>query len=463
MGHTFGRIQSVSPSIVGINTSGAAPQSGSGIIVSDRGYVLTNSHVVSGASNIVVTLVHGQLVKSYAAHLLEDKPKLDLALVQINTPGKTAFPPAPLGNSDTLYIGQQVLAIGNPFGLAQSASAGIISNTQRTLTTGNRVFRGLIQTDASINPGSSGGALVTARGEVVGINTAIFSPVDGFTGVGFAVPINQAKEAFPDFIRGGRSPNAAAGQGSMVRQIGMPVIGSDLKLTATAAAPRAWVGIDTSPLEDVVVRAFHVPVHYGVLVNRVFEHSPAAKAGLERGDVVYRVNNRRIKDSKMLWSVLKGKKPGDVVRITVFRNGHLKSYRVWLEPEPPNIRSLLSRAARGGATGEAGEFGIEEISWLGIDIQPIEVGEATMEFGVDPNQSGVLVGEVEGIAAVNAGLLSGDVIKKVNAYEIHNIQTFKNVITKVDPSKGVLLDVRRQGRPVYITIQSARRDRGAWQ
>jgi len=198
----------VSPSVVAINTSGVASQSASGIIVHRLGYILTNNHVVEGAKNIAVTLSYDQLIKSYSAQIFDSRPNLDLAIIKINSNGKEIFTPAPMGNSNRVYIGQQIVAIGNPFGLAQSASSGIVSNANRTLTTGNKVFDGLIQTDASINPGSSGGALVNTQAEVIGINTAIYSPSQAFSGISFAVPINQAKRAFPDLIEIVQSPLA---------------------------------------------------------------------------------------------------------------------------------------------------------------------------------------------------------------------------------------------------------------
>lgn len=194
-------IEIVAPSVVGISAAGGHDQSASGIIVHPRGYVLTNYHVVKGAKNIVVTLAIGQVVKSYSADFILAEPELDLALIKI-TPNKgRTFPVAPLGNSDEIYIGQNVIAIGNPFGLSQSASAGIVSNPSRRLTAGDMMFDNLIQTDASINPGSSGGALINAKAEVIGISTAVYSP-----GVGFAVPINQARRVFREFIETVPSP-----------------------------------------------------------------------------------------------------------------------------------------------------------------------------------------------------------------------------------------------------------------
>ncbi len=460
-------IQIVSPSVVGINTSGAQELGASGIIVHPLGYILTNNHVVKGANSIVVTLAYDQLIKAYPAQLVDSRPDLDLAIIKVTSTGRATFSPAPLGDSNRILIGQQVVAIGNPFGLAQSASAGIISNTRRTLTSGNKVFDDLIQTDASINPGSSGGALVNGKAEVIGISTAIYSPLQAFTGVGFAVPINQAKEAFPGFIQAVPSPLAkpnARAAGGNINRVNVPATGANLQMMATrTAVTRCWLGIDVHPLDRVVAREFNVPVHGGVLVNRVFDNSPAAKAGLLRGDVIFRVNRARVRDAKMFWSYLAHGKPGDKVKIALFRRNRKRTFVLKLEPEPANIRALLSKAPQGAAAGATGVEGIEEISWLGIDIQPLTDPEAVQEFGISPTEKGVLVGEVEGIAAIDADLQPGDLIKKINNREVRDIQAFKEIIKKVDPSKGIVLDIVRQRRPFYVTIQPVRQDRGAWQ
>jgi len=460
-------IRIVSPSVVGINTSGGRQQSASGIIVHRLGYILTNYHVVKRARNIVVTLSYDQLIKSYSAEMVDSRPDLDLAIIKINSTGKEVLTPAPLGNSDRIFIGEQVVAIGNPFGLTQSASAGIISNTQRTLTAGNKVFEGLIQTDASINPGSSGGALVNAKAEVIGINTAIYSATAAFSGIGFAVPINHAKQVFRDFIEIVQSPlsrgNAQVAKENM-NQIDLPNAGANLQMMAARRGIRkCWLGIDAYPVDNLVSREFDLLVHHGVLVNRVFDNSPAAKVGLLRGDAIYRVNDRRIRDAEMFWSYLAGGKAGDEVKITLFRKGKKRNFILKLEPEPTNVRSLLSKAPQGAAAGTTGVEGIEEISWLGIDIQPIKSGEALQEFGIPASESGVFIGEVEGIAAIDAGLAPGDLIKKVNNQEVKDIKSFKEIIKTVDISKGVLLDIVRQKRPFYVTIRPTNQDLGAWQ
>ena len=203
-------IMIVSPSVIGINTSGKQGQNGSGILVHSRGYILTSYHVIDKADEIVVTLTTDDLIKSYTAKVVDSRPDLDLAILKLKSTGKTIFVPAPQGDSDLTVIGEDVVVIGSPFGLAGSASAGIISNTRRTLNAGNKQFNNLLQTDAPINPGSSGGALVNSKAEVIGVNMAIYSPVEGFTGVGFAVPINHARQAFAQFIEIVPSPLANA-------------------------------------------------------------------------------------------------------------------------------------------------------------------------------------------------------------------------------------------------------------
>ena len=422
-------IRIVSPSVVGINTSGAQEQGASGIIVHRQGYILTNHHVIKGAKNIVVTLSYDQLIKSYSAEIVDSRPDLDLAIIKVNSTGKEAFTPAPLGDSDRIYIGQQVVAIGNPFGLAQSASSGIISNSQRTLTAGDKIFEDLIQTDASINPGSSGGALVNARAEVIGINTAIYSPTTAFSGVGFAVPINHARQVFRDFIEIVQSPlseaNAQAAQGNM-NQI-QPATGMDLQMMAAqGSARRCWLGIAAYPVDSAVARELDLPIHYGALVNRVFDNSPGAKAGLLRGDVIYRADYKRVKDENMLWSFLAGKKTGDPVKITLFRNNRKKISVVRLEPEPANVRSLLSKAPQGTPafqtvafttvpTGTllpspleqnaAGKKFIEG-HWLGLEVIPLTAELAT-EYQVPKGETGVLVDEVT-LESAESGILAGD-------------------------------------------------------
>ena len=460
-------IMLISPSVVGINTSGAQGQSASGVIVHRRGFILTNHHVVDGAKDIVVTLTEDQLIKSYSAIVVDNRPDLDLAIIQLKSMGKKwpDLSPAPVGDSDNVLIGTDVVAIGSPFGLSGSASAGIVSNPHRTLNAGKKVFKDLIQTDASINPGSSGGALVNPAGEVIGINMAIVSPVEGFTGIGFAVPINQAKQVFSQFIEIVPSPYAntvpqtAAGTGGQTPN----EFNGTMRMAAGRTLKPCWLGIAVYPVGTVIQREFDLPFRYGVLINRAFPDSPAVKAGLKRGDVIFRVGHSRIKDDKMLWSILAKKKAGDRITVVYFRNGKTGTCVVRLEPEPPNARALISAVPQGPGAGALGPEGIEEISWLGIDIQPLTNPEALAEYGLTPDMGGVYIGEVEGVAAIEAGLGPGDLIRRVNNRPFKDIAEFKDVIKTIDISDGVLLDVVRDKRPFFVTIRPTKQDMGAWQ
>jgi serine protease Do len=461
----------VSPSVAGINAAGAIPQSASGIIVHRRGYILTNNHVVNEAKNIVVTLSSDKLVKSYPAKIVDSRPDIDLAVIKINPTGRDVLTPVPLGDSDRIYIGQQVVAIGNPFGLTQSASSGIISNAQRTLSTGNKVFDGLIQTDASINPGSSGGALVNAKAEVIGINTAIYSPTQAFSGIGFAVPINHAKKAFPDFIEIVRSPlsgpNARMPGGNMNR-VNFPPPG-DINLQMMAAkqgARRCWLGIGAHTVNNVVSKKFNLPTHHGVLVNRIFPNSPATRIGLMKGDVIYRADRKRVKDEKMLWSILAGKKAGDTVTITLFRNNTRQTFDAILEPEPPSIRAVPSKkspalqADPSVPTGTlpsprqqnaAGKKFIEG-HWLGLEVIPLTAELAT-EYQVPKGQTGVLVDEVT-LEAAESGILAGDMVQSINGFPAPDLKTFFQATQRVQEKERAPVGISRRGNKMTFMMEA---------
>jgi S1-C subfamily serine protease len=346
----------VSPSIVGINTSGGQQQSASGIIVHHFGYILTNYHVVKGARDIVVTINFDQLIKSYSAQVFDSREVLDLAIIKVKPTGEEVFRPAPLGDSDRVYIGQWVVAIGNPFGLTQSASSGMVSNANRTLTAGDKVFDDLIQTDASINPGSSGGALVNPQGEVIGINTAIYSPTQAFSGISFAIPINQAKNAFPDLIEIVQSPLAKLNTRANMGRPGTSVpVGMNLQMMASnrTARPGCWLGIHAYPANNMLAKEMNFPTQHGVLVNHVFADSPASKVGLMKGDVIFRVDSKRIKDENMLWSLLAGKKVGDNFQYAARDIGTDRN--IALAPCTERCRKEVHRRALAGSGGNTAD------------------------------------------------------------------------------------------------------------
>lgn len=465
----------VSPSVVSINTSGGQQQSASGIIVHHLGYVLTNYHVVKGAKNIVVTLNYDQLIKSYSAQVFDSRPDLDLAIIKMNSTGKEVFTPAPLGDSNRIYIGQQVVAIGNPFGLMQSASSGIISNANRTLTAGNKVFDGLIQTDASINPGSSGGALVSAQAEVIGINTAIYSTTQAFSGISFAVPINQAKRAFPDLIEIVQSPlaklNTQVAQANTNRSGASTPAGINLQMMAAKSTmkQRCWLGTSAYPVNSIVSRELDLPIHYGVLVNRVFGNSPAAKAGLMRGDVIFRIDNRRVKDEEMLRGYLQGKKTGDKVKIAVFRNGNKKVFVATLQPELPNVSTLYSKAPQGtpvfqavavatAPTGTlpspreqnaAGKKFIEG-HWLGLEVIPL-TAELASEYQIPKGETGVLVDEIT-LESAESGILAGDMVRSISGFPTPDLKAFFQATQQVQGKKRAQVGISRRGSKMTFVM-----------
>ncbi len=301
-----------SPSVVNITTTtlirdffSIYPQrgAGSGSIIDPKGYILTNYHVVEGAQQITVTMFDG---KKYPAVFVGADPDNDIAIIKIKP--DRPLKPLKLGDSDTLQVGQKVFAIGNPFGLNSTLTTGIISALGRPLTTEEgRVIENVIQTDAPINPGNSGGPLLNTSGEMIGINTAIFTPSGGNIGIGFAIPVNTAKELIPDLIKYGK-----------VR--------------------RPWLGIVGVPLWPDLARALRIPVEEGILVSEVIRGSPADRAGIRGGsipveisgtivylggDIIVEINNRKVTSMEEIKKAIKGLREGSRVKVVVMRGDRL--------------------------------------------------------------------------------------------------------------------------------------------
>lgn len=303
----------VSPAVVNITSTAVVydfffnviPQrgSGSGFIIDERGHIITNSHVVEDARRLEVTLASGRKVPGV---LVGRDPFNDLAVIKVDVPDEPLHV-VRLGDSDQLRVGQMAIAIGNPFGLDRTVTSGVVSSLNRTLRTdGDREIRGVIQTDAAINPGNSGGPLLNSRGEVVGINTAIFSPSGGSVGIGFAIPVNRAKRIVPELITKGR-------------------------------VSHPWLGISGLTVTSEIRQALSLPVDRGVLVVRVARRSPAALAGIrggERrvpigntiiwvgGDVLVGVDGREVTGMQDLIAYLEDQKGvGEAVEMEILRNG----------------------------------------------------------------------------------------------------------------------------------------------
>jgi putative serine protease PepD len=322
--------RAVSPGVVNITSTvyqqgvfGVFPAegSGSGSIIDTEGHILTNYHVVRGARELEVQIEDNK----YTARVIGADRDNDLAVIKIDPPAGARLTVVRLGTSQGLQVGQKVLAIGNPFGLQRTLTTGIISGLERPLrdSTTRRTIQGAIQTDASINPGNSGGPLLNTRGELIGINTAIYSPSGGSVGIGFAVPVDTAKRIIPDLISKGY-------------------------------VSRPWLGISILPVDRRVARQLRLPIQEGILIGDVYRGGGASAAGLrgsvinesifggatvqEVGDVIVAVDGQKTSDSDSLQRALQGKKPGDTVQVDIVRNGRQMTVPVRLAETPPEAR-----------------------------------------------------------------------------------------------------------------------------
>jgi serine protease Do len=362
---------------------------GSGFVIRKDGLILTNNHVVENAREITVTLTDKQ---QYKARILGRDPKTDLAVLKIDP--KDALPVAVLGDSDALRVGDWVMAIGNPFGLSNTVTTGIVSAKGRAIGAGP--YDDFIQTDASINPGNSGGPLFNLAGEVVGINTAIFSQSGGNIGIGFAIPVNLVKNLVPEL---------------------------ETKGTVT----RGWLGVSIQPLTPELARSFGLEQERGALVADVTADSPAAKAGIERGDVVVGFNGKQIEDSAALPGLVAAAPVGKAVPVEILRDGKTRTLNVVIarlnEPSEANARQH-----------ERGEWG------LALQNVP---PDQRRQMGL-PAKDGVLVTGVEpNSPAQQAGVQAGDVVLQVNRKPVSSVEEVKAEIAKAKEDKPLLMLLRR--------------------
>ncbi|WP_096084801.1 DegQ family serine endoprotease [Agaribacterium haliotis] len=361
---------------------------GSGVIVDAKdGVVMTNYHVIKDADEIQVHLIDG---RTYEAELAGSDPELDIAILKIDASKLTDVK---LSDSDVLEVGDFVVAIGNPFGLGQTVTTGIVSALGRS-GLGIEGYESFIQTDASINPGNSGGALVNLRGELVGINTAIISPAGGNVGIGFAIPVNMAKASMEQILESGEVKRGVIG-------VGIQDISADLQ------------------------KAFDLKNgQQGVLITGVFDDTPAQKAGLEPGDIIIAVNGEATASTSQLRSQIGMRKIGDSVKVTVLRDGKEKTYKVKI--------------------GEPGE----SMSVSG-KTNPLFEG-AVLENANDGN--GVVVVRLAPSSPMSyAGLRPGDVIYSVNRKSVASVEQLKQLVGSND--EQILLRIARNGRSFFVVLK----------
>lgn len=376
---------------------------GSGVIISPDGYILTNNHVVVGASEITVSLTNK---RDYEARIVGTDPKTDLAVVKVEAKG---LPVSVLGDSSKVSVGEFALAIGSPFGLSETVTMGIVSAKGRG-NLGIEDYEDFIQTDAAINPGNSGGALVNSRGELIGINTAILSGGSGNQGVGFAIPINMARAVMSQIIRNGR-------------------------------VVRGYLGAWIQPVTAEIAQAFNLPGARGALLGDVEQGSPAAKGGLLRGDIIVSIDSEPVTDSQALRMKIAMTAPGTKVRLRILRNGSERNVEVVLGELP--VKEETSGPATQGRRPQPQ-------SLEGIGVTDMTPGLAR-QLGLPPEIRGVVVTSVApGSAIAEADVRPRDVIVEVNRKPVSSVAEFRRAVAGSPGS--VLLLVNREGNTLYIVV-----------
>ena len=374
---------------------------GSGVIVDPSGYILTNNHVVGFADEIDVRLWDR---REFRAELIGTDEKTDLAVIKIKANDLVA---ATLGDSDNLHIGEWVVAAGNPFGLDNSITQGIVSATGRS-NVGIVDYEDFIQTDAAINPGNSGGPLVNLKGEVIGINSAIFSRSGGYMGIGFAIPVNMARTVMKSLIKDGR-------------------------------VVRGWLGVAIQDLDKDMAASFGFKGTEGALIGDLTPDGPADRAGIKQGDIVVRYDGQVVTNVTQLRNLVAATKPGERVDLIVFRDGTEKSLRVKI--------GELKAEQRGIDAQE--EPSLE----IGVAIQAI-TPEIAQQLGVSSDEGVVVSGVEPGSVAESAGLRVRDVILKINGKSVNSVQEFRDLMKKSDLAKGVRLTVQSGDFQRYVFLKT---------
>jgi serine protease Do len=372
---------------------------GSGVLVSDKGYILTNSHVVKGADEIKVVLYDK---REFKGTIVGADPKTDLAVVKIDA---RDLPTVKMGSSSALKTGDVVLAIGNPFGLNQTITMGIVSAVGRSHI-GLADFEDFIQTDAAINPGNSGGALVNTNGELVGINTAIFSTSGGYMGIGFAIPSDMATGVMDSIIKHGK-------------------------------VVRGWLGVSIQDLSPELAKSFNITEQTGALVSGIMENSPAYKAGLKQGDLIIELDGKTVSDSTNLRNMVSALSPGTKIGIKIIRDGKRQSLTAAL-----------------GEFKEKAEIKRTEYKNVlnGITVQDLTTGMRD-KLDISETAGGVVVTDVASDSPSHGLLQAGDVIQEVDRQKIKGTQDYEQAVSKIKEKDSVLLLVYRQGGSIYLTIK----------
>ncbi len=379
---------------------------GSGVIVREDGYVLTNNHVVEGAEEVLVQLSDGRKVD---AEIVGTDPATDLAVLKVEA---TGLHPATLGDSEAIQVGDWVLAVGSPFGLEQTVTAGIISGKNRVqgIIGGGQGFEDFLQTDAAINPGNSGGPLVNLRGEVVGINTAILSRSGASAGIGFAIPVGLAK----------------------------PVVDAIIE---TGSVRRGFLGAQVADINAETKAEFDLQIDRGALIRGVLDGQPAAAAGLQPGDVVVEMDGRPVLGGTQLRNYIASRLPGTTVNLTVQRNGQTLQMQVNLQERTDDAMAMFD----GEQTGD---------SVMGAQLEPL-TPEMARELNLEgPARGLVVTGLEDGGFAARGGLRVGDVIEQAGGQELTSVEDLRTILAQAqEEQRGLRMVIRRGNVRLLLVIR----------
>lgn len=373
---------------------------GSGVIVDKDGYILTTNHVIKDADEIMVKLSDK---REFKGKVIGTDPKTDLAVIKIDS---NHLPVIKLGDSDSLKVGETVIAIGNPFGLNQTVTSGIVSATGRA-NVGIADYEDFIQTDAAINPGNSGGALVNVKGELVGINTAIFSTSGGYQGIGFAIPSNMATVVMDNLIKKGK-------------------------------VVRGWLGVSIQPVTPDLAKQFGIKDEKGTLVGDVLEDSPAEKAGIQRGDVIIEYDGKDVSDPSSLRNSVAGTPPGKKVTIKIMRDGKMQQVNVTIAELPAEMQKLH------------GEF---DNILKGVIVQGL-TPDLKKNLDIPKRITGVIVADIEEGSPAGSLLMPNDVIMEINRKSINSMKDYESIVSRIKSGQDILLLVFRNGTTTYISLSA---------
>ncbi len=381
---------------------------GSGVIVSEDGYIVTNNHVIEKSQEIKVLLTNK---RDYKAKLIGADPKTDIAVIKIEA---TGLPALPWGDSNKLRVGEIVFAIGNPFGLNSTLTMGVISAVGRA-NVGIADYEDFIQTDAAINPGNSGGALINARGELVGINTAIVSRTGGYQGIGFAVPSSMARQVMESLIK-------------------------------YKKVVRGWLGVSIQEVTSDLAEEFGVKDLKGALVSGVMKGSPAEKAGIKQGDVLLAFGGKEVEDTGHLRNMVSQTPVGTKVKVKLLRQKKEMELEVTVAELPKKLGEAGTEEGTGGSEEESNALS-------GITVREL-TPELAKRFGLGEGESGVVIVKIDpGSRAAEAGVRPGDVVLQINQKDIATIEDYKKAASRIRPKDRTLLLISRKGEDLFVTIK----------